>query len=188
MQWQPSPGAETSASHSRGGVDRPAARTNPGDPRQPQLRAPRSAGPGLTERAAGRRGAGGRRVPVRPRGRTTRGRARPGGGVPAGLRSEARTAGKHERPRSPLGPPCDFESGARDRSLETVTPCPSSRGRRRASSRCLRRRQVIGYLSGGGRVSEAALGTEWVAWRLPQWRSECLSEVVWRIFNLILFL
>lgn len=47
---------------------------------------------------------------------------------------------------------------------------------------------MIGYLSGGGRVPEAALGAAWVAWRLPQWRSECLSEVVWRIFNLILFL
>lgn len=49
---------------------------------------------------------------------------------PRRLRGDARAAGKQERPRSPLGPPCDFESGAPDRSLETVTPRPSSRVRR----------------------------------------------------------
>ena len=60
----------------------------------------------------------------------------PGGGVLGGAGSDCRTA---ETPGassgSPLGPPCDFETGAPDRSLETVTPPASSRRRRRLRHR-----------------------------------------------------
>lgn len=56
-----------------------------------------------------------------------------GGGV------DSRTAGKPGASSgSPLGPPCDFETGAPDRSLETVTPAASSRGRQRLRHRASR--------------------------------------------------
>lgn len=126
------------------------------------------------EGAAGRRAAGGRRAPVRARGTAVPGRARLGRGDPAGLRGDARTAGEPEPPPSPLGPPCDFESGAPDRSLETVTPRPSSRGRRRLRHRAasgsgwpLAVRQALGG-------SRSAPGAGSLAWRLPQCRGGCL--------------
>lgn len=55
------------------------------------------------------------------------------------LREARGNAGTSTKPRassgSPLGPPCDFETGAPDRSLETATPPPSSRGRQRSRHR-----------------------------------------------------
>lgn len=72
--------------------------------------------------------------------RVTRGRVRPprrarrepaGGPVAASFADERRLRDGPGRSGSPLGPPCDFETGAPDRSLETVTPPASSRGRQR---------------------------------------------------------
>lgn len=49
---------------------------------------------------------------------------------------DANTAGKPQASSgSPLGPPCDFETGAPNHSLETVTPLASSRGRWRLRHR-----------------------------------------------------
>lgn len=125
------------------------------------------------------------RVRVRSLGRTRAGEGaagRPEGDVgtaglgrrvPAGLRGDARTAGKPEPPPSPLGPPCDFESGAPDRSLETVTPRPSSRERRRRRHRAAwgSGRRLATCQARGGSLS--ALGAESLAWRLPQCRGGC---------------
>ena len=60
----------------------------------------------------------------------------PGGGILGGAGSDAWTTEKPgANSGSPLGPPCDFETGAPDRSLETVTPPASSRGRQRLRHR-----------------------------------------------------
>jgi hypothetical protein len=77
--------------------------------------------PRVTRQLAGPR----RRRPGKPAGSLVTGASTGLGGRRQG-REEPRASS-----RSPLGPPCDFETGAPDRSLETATPPPSSRGRHR---------------------------------------------------------
>ena len=87
----------------------------------------------------------------------------PGGGILGGAGSDAR---KTEKPGfssgCPLGPPCDFETGAPDRSLETVTPPASSRGRQRLRHRAFWRSLTLLAVC---RATGGAVGT----WMTAGW-------------------
>lgn len=80
---------------------------------------------------------------------------------------DANTAGKPQASSgSPLGPPCDFETGAPNHSLETVTPLASSRGRWRLRHRAS---QSPSTLLAGCQAMGGVVRT-WVTAEPPAWR------------------